>query len=425
MKPATHTLSDLFGTDVRYVVPLYQRSYVWKKETHWRPLWEDVEEIISRQADPATSPASHFLGAVVLDQEDTTPGEATTRLVIDGQQRLTTLQLLLVAGAEEAHKAGAEREARLLKRLVRNNEDLTSGDERFKVWPTNTNQAAFRAVMTADGGEVGFDHAACGHQRVPPGARPSRTASSCSPREHRRRLAMRGDHHADHPGCSGPELRSPLRRRSLPFRGASVRSGLAQPGTDCAKLTQGSRRTHAVACRSACPMPSAHASISRRRPLATQRPASATSPLLRSRPTSRPACATTRSRARRTLRAEQLRLDATSSTQSVDPQAPRYPGKPTGTSGKILTGTTRPLHGSSLIKFEPSPTLACPVPLRQTRTAAPDFARMHRELSSATVGNLKNCAQGPRDSVLITARTRHITTPDIGIGHLVTFLVSL
>jgi hypothetical protein len=155
MKPATHTLSDLFGADVRYVVPLYQRPYVWKKDTHWRPLWEDVEDVISRHLDPSDGSASHFLGAVVLDQEDTTPGEATRRLVIDGQQRLTTLQLLLAAAGAEALKAGVEREARLLGRLVRNDEDLTSGDARFKVWPTNANQSAFRAVMSSneDAGE--------------------------------------------------------------------------------------------------------------------------------------------------------------------------------------------------------------------------------------------------------------------------------
>ncbi|MFL5845302.1 MAG: DUF4268 domain-containing protein [Solirubrobacteraceae bacterium] len=151
MKPATHTLADLFGADVRYVVPLYQRPYVWKKETHWRPLWEDVEEVVERQLQAATNPASHFLGAVVLEQRDTPPGEASRRLVIDGQQRLTTLQLLLAAAAQEAEKAGAERESRLLRRLTHNDEDLTSGDARFKVWPTNANQKAFRAVMSGDG----------------------------------------------------------------------------------------------------------------------------------------------------------------------------------------------------------------------------------------------------------------------------------
>lgn len=157
MKPATHTLSDLFGADVRYIVPLYQRPYVWKRDSHWLPLWGDVEEILGRQLDSTAPSTSHFMGAVVLDQQETPPGEAVRRLVIDGQQRLTTLQLLLTAAWEEAQVAGAERAARLLRRLTRNNEDLTSGDERFKVWPTNANQAAFRAVMGADGQSTGPD----------------------------------------------------------------------------------------------------------------------------------------------------------------------------------------------------------------------------------------------------------------------------
>jgi hypothetical protein len=97
------------------------------------------------------------MGAVVLDQEDTTPGEATIRLVIDGQQRLTTLQILLSAAAEEADSAGTHRDGRLLRRLTHNDPDLTIGDARLKVWPTNANQGAFRAVMVADRGDVGAD----------------------------------------------------------------------------------------------------------------------------------------------------------------------------------------------------------------------------------------------------------------------------
>ncbi len=83
----------------------------------------------------------------MLDHQQTTPGEIAQRLVIDGQQRLTTLQLLIAAVAEEADVAGAEREARVLRKLTLNDEDLASGDARFKVWPTNVNRAAFRAVM--------------------------------------------------------------------------------------------------------------------------------------------------------------------------------------------------------------------------------------------------------------------------------------
>lgn len=151
MKPATNSLTEVFNSDVRYVVPLYQRPYVWKQDSHWEPLWQDILVVLEHYLENEGDHVTHFLGAIVLDQEDNAPGEAVRRLVIDGQQRLTTLQLLLAAAARCAADDGAERQARLLTKLVRNDADITSGDERFKVWPTNANQAAFRAVMQDDG----------------------------------------------------------------------------------------------------------------------------------------------------------------------------------------------------------------------------------------------------------------------------------
>jgi hypothetical protein len=153
MKPATNTLQELFRTDVRYTVPLYQRPYVWKEDDHWRPLWQDIVDVLERYSQPGGGPAAaHFLGAVVLDHQQTAPGEVPQRLVIDGQQRLTTLQLLLAAAAAEADLAVAPRAGRLLRALTLNDEDTTAGDTRFKVWPTNANRAAFRAVMGPDAG---------------------------------------------------------------------------------------------------------------------------------------------------------------------------------------------------------------------------------------------------------------------------------
>lgn len=151
LKPATNNLTDVFNADVRYAVPLYQRPYVWDQEHHWQPLWEDIEILLEHYLEGDGEPVKHFLGAIVLDQQDTAPGEATRRLVIDGQQRLTTLQLLLMAAVRNAEADGAERQARLLTKLVQNDPDLASGDERFKVWPTNANQAAFREVMQQGG----------------------------------------------------------------------------------------------------------------------------------------------------------------------------------------------------------------------------------------------------------------------------------
>jgi hypothetical protein len=151
LKPATNTLTDIFNADVRYVVPLYQRPYVWNQEQHWEPLWEDLQILLEHLLNGEGEPARHFLGAIVLDQEDTPPGEATRRLVIDGQQRLTTLQLLLAAAARSAAEDGAERQARLLTKLTENDPDLGQGDDLFKVWPTNANQVAFRVVMQTGG----------------------------------------------------------------------------------------------------------------------------------------------------------------------------------------------------------------------------------------------------------------------------------
>jgi hypothetical protein len=151
MRPATNTLTDIFNADVRYVVPLYQRPYVWNRDRHWEPLWEDIATILDHYLEGNDDPTRHFLGAIVLDQQETAPGEVSRRLVIDGQQRLATLQLLLAAAVRCAREDGAERQVRLLSRLIQNDPDLVTGDERFKVWPTNANQEAFRDVMQSDG----------------------------------------------------------------------------------------------------------------------------------------------------------------------------------------------------------------------------------------------------------------------------------
>jgi hypothetical protein len=89
VKPDTHSLAGVFASDVRYVVPLYQRPYVWRKRSHWEPLWEDVLHVLDLHLDKDASTRGHFLGAVVLEQEHTNPGEIPRRLVIDGQQRLS------------------------------------------------------------------------------------------------------------------------------------------------------------------------------------------------------------------------------------------------------------------------------------------------------------------------------------------------
>ncbi|GAA3809745.1 GmrSD restriction endonuclease domain-containing protein [Cellulomonas soli] len=164
MKANARTPAEIFGNSVRYVVPLFQRPYVWERDTQWEPLWEDVRTLAERVlAAPAVAfgpvqVSPHFLGAVVVDQQTVPTGFIDVRHVIDGQQRLTTLQLLLDAVQGVVAEHGIEQDAAGLHSLVLNNSALVGRpDEVFKVWPTDRDQTAFVAAMrrTADGDGLG------------------------------------------------------------------------------------------------------------------------------------------------------------------------------------------------------------------------------------------------------------------------------
>src|SRR5687767_15964280 len=88
----------VFMQPQRLVVPLFQRPYVWSEESQWEPLWDDVVRVANRRLSrPSDKHQPHFLGAVVLQQVQNPSGLMQLRTIIDGQQRLTTLQLLLDA----------------------------------------------------------------------------------------------------------------------------------------------------------------------------------------------------------------------------------------------------------------------------------------------------------------------------------------
>ncbi len=155
------TPEQLFGRSVRYVVPTYQRRYVWNERDQWEPLWEDVERLADAYLELVGSgkgrvtdddASKHFLGAVVFQQEVTPTGSIEIRRIIDGQQRLTTLQILLDAVQEVYEQQGYDLEARRLQRLVLNDELDTGGDEisGYKVWPSANDQEEFRYAMRND-----------------------------------------------------------------------------------------------------------------------------------------------------------------------------------------------------------------------------------------------------------------------------------
>ena len=108
--------------------------YVWNLLDQWEPLWWDVVGLADgllehaltmklESVDPR-SVESHFLGAVVLKMSGNTPDLSRQIRVIDGQQRLTTLQLLVAAAAVQIEKAGNAAAADRLKQLIANPSSL-------------------------------------------------------------------------------------------------------------------------------------------------------------------------------------------------------------------------------------------------------------------------------------------------------------
>lgn len=160
MKPAKLTVYDIFEQTKRYIVPLYQRSYVWTREDQWVPLWDDIEAKAASMWDGQHHPPPHFLGAVVLNQIQSFGREVFKTQIIDGQQRLTTLQVFLAALRDhvdvivkaEPDGAGKDELQKLygeLAKLTRNQGRMAGPDEEYKVWPTNFDRDCFKQVMSA------------------------------------------------------------------------------------------------------------------------------------------------------------------------------------------------------------------------------------------------------------------------------------
>ena len=99
---------DLFETKMQIEVPLFQRQYVWEREKHWEPLWEDISRKFTEYLEGRRDAPLHFLGAMVLDQKQTPTTHVPRRQVIDGQQRLTTLQIFLAALRDFCREQGCD-----------------------------------------------------------------------------------------------------------------------------------------------------------------------------------------------------------------------------------------------------------------------------------------------------------------------------
>ncbi|MBE9404278.1 DUF262 domain-containing protein [Brachybacterium sp. p3-SID1565] len=152
---------QLFQLPQTLVIPLFQRPYVWTEERQWIPLWEDVVRLVELRMDQAPS-ATHFLGAVVMQQSRGQMGFADEYSLIDGQQRLTTIQLLLNAASIALRDAGQSTSAEHLQMLTLHERKLGfEGAERLKVRHTNGDGVPFlQAMLPGDAPDLAAESAA-------------------------------------------------------------------------------------------------------------------------------------------------------------------------------------------------------------------------------------------------------------------------
>lgn len=144
------TLDALFNAQLRYIVPMFQRLYVWQQKPQWETLWEDIVEKADLRLEGGQA-MPHYLGALIIEGvRAESPREVKRFLIIDGQQRLTTLQILLCAFRDVARANGWEALARPINRFIENSDqDVMENpdEERFKLWPTLLNREVFKTVL--------------------------------------------------------------------------------------------------------------------------------------------------------------------------------------------------------------------------------------------------------------------------------------
>ena len=141
MQTDQNKISALLGKPVQYILPMFQRPYSWE-EKQWKKLWGDIVDILR---NPQRS--EHFLGTIVVLQEDSLPGKPPRFLLIDGQQRLTTFSLILSALRDLVYKR--DHESALAKKIE--NRFLIDKDEtddfRFKIIPTQDDRQPYKTII--------------------------------------------------------------------------------------------------------------------------------------------------------------------------------------------------------------------------------------------------------------------------------------
>ena len=144
---ATETrLRALLEGQQHYVIPLFQRPYSWRRND-WQTLWKDIIE--TYRFNPS---GGHFLGSIVSKSQQGTPEGVSPYIVIDGQQRLTTLSIVIAALRDRIANADPSAGERIDDLCLMNK--YANGEYRYKIRPTQADRAYYYAVIDGNDNSV-------------------------------------------------------------------------------------------------------------------------------------------------------------------------------------------------------------------------------------------------------------------------------
>lgn len=143
-------VKELLEGQVQYQIPIWQRSYAWE-EKQLLQLWEDIIWQHGRTGD-SVGPG-HYLGSLVVADGKAPAAGVTTHEVIDGQQRMTSIILLLCAIRDALKEAGDEDTATKINENYLVNR-LEEGDKRLRLLPRGNDRDAMRTVVLGGSGDL-------------------------------------------------------------------------------------------------------------------------------------------------------------------------------------------------------------------------------------------------------------------------------
>lgn len=161
MKAREGTLRDLMTQDRQFRVPLYQRHYRWRTDQQ-DDLWQDVMEQYRAMGNAASDVPRHFIGSVVAVAREPDPlHDFRDFRVVDGQQRMTTLSVLLAALRDVAAQEDASQFERFNVKYLVNATEPTGSERWARLVPGEEDAQAYRTVLTDPGNASG--HTAVGN----------------------------------------------------------------------------------------------------------------------------------------------------------------------------------------------------------------------------------------------------------------------